>query len=121
MRPWTILLTAAALAGCVDRLPVDAAGARTALPPAPAPPPAATPSPAAEPLVPAAASPADTCGAGGLAYTVGKPRAELPIPVDLTRRRVVCEGCPVEPDVRPERQTIFYDQAAGKVTRATCG
>ncbi len=121
MKPLMSLAAVALLAGCADRLPVDAAGAHTALPPAAAPPapvaPAA-PSPAVTTAVPV---PADTCGAGELAYAVGKPRAELPIPADLTKRRVVCEGCPVDPDVRPERQTIFYDQATGKVTRTTCG
>ena len=118
-----VLAVATALTGCADRLPVDSAGHRTALPP-PAPtysvpttavPPPPAPAPAEPP------KPADSCGAAELGYLVGKPRTEIPVPVDLTRRRVVCEGCPMTMDVRPERQTIYFDQGTGKVTRLTCG
>ena len=121
---WVLLGLAAALSACVDRLPVDGEGHRTALPPTPpayvAPVPAPVPPP--PPALPAPPPrPADTCGVVELAYLVGKPRTEIPVPVDLTKRRVVCEGCPMTMDFRPDRQTIYFDQATGKVTRLTCG
>ena len=77
------------------------------------------PSPVAE-VVPGQAKP-DTCQASALAEFVGKPRAELPVATDLSRRQVVCTGCPMEPDVRPERQTITYDPKTGRVTKVACG
>lgn len=128
MRLAAVLMLAAALAACADRLPVDAAGRRTALPPPPsytAPRPATAITPV--PVTPAPAAPvpppkpADSCGGAELAYLVGKSRTEIPVPVDLTKRRVVCEGCPTTMDFRAERQTIWFDQASGKVTRLTCG
>ena len=124
MRPLAALALPAvlALAACADKLPVDSADHHTALPPkaAAAPPPAATSAPEAPaPATPAA--PADTCGAAELAYLVGKPRTEIPIPVDLTRRRVVCSTCPVTQEVRPERQTITYDSGTNLVTKVACG
>ncbi len=121
-----LVLAALALAACADRLPVDADHHRTALPPKgptytlPTPAPAIPPAdvtPATSP----AAKPADTCGAAELAYLVGKPRTEIPIPADLTRRRVVCTTCPVDGEVRPERQTITYDSATNHVTKVSCG
>ena len=68
-----------------------------------------------------AAAPSDTCGAADLAYLVGKPRTEIPIPADLTHRRVVCSTCPLTTDVMPERQTITYDSATHLVTKVSCG
>lgn len=130
------------LAGCADKLPVDAADHHTALPPkaAEAAAPARTyPVPvysaphsatdlAAAPAAPSSAAPTsapagppDTCGAAGLAYLVGKPRTEIPIPADMTHRRVVCSTCPVTQDARPDRQTITYDSGTNLVTKVSCG
>ena len=109
---------ALALAGCADRLPVDAADRHTALPPRTA---AAEAPPAPAPAALAPPAPADTCGAAELAYLVGKPRTQISIPADLTRRRVVCTTCPVTQDVRPDRQTITYDSATNLVTKVGCG
>ena len=78
-------------------------------------------SPASPPPDLSTPSSAEICGASELAYLVGKPRTEIPVPTDLTRRRVTCEACPAAEDVRPDRQTIVYDQATGRVTRVTCG
>lgn len=117
-------LAAAALAGCASYLPVNGEGARTALPPSAQAADTPQPSPAPQAYAPAAPpAPAahDTCGAGSLAYLVGKPRTEIPVPTDLARRRVVCTTCPMTSDVRPERQTITYDAASGKVAAVTCG
>ena len=83
--------------------------------------PAAPAAPVAPPGSPSTAAPGDTCGAAALAYLVGKPRTEIPIPADLTRRRVVCTTCPVDAEVRPDRQTITYDTATKLVTKVACG
>ena len=118
-----VVLAGLLLAGCAQTLPVDARGNRTALPPVVtySAPHSAPPAPP-EPVVPPVQAPAaDTCQAADLAYLVGKPRAEIPVPVNLTRRRVICEHCPVTLDQRPERQTIFYDPDTKIVTRITCG
>ena len=63
----------------------------------------------------------DTCGAAALAGLVGRPRTEIPVPVDLSRRRVACTACPVAPDVRMDRVNILYDAQTGLVTKITCG
>ncbi len=63
----------------------------------------------------------DTCGAAALAGLVGRPRTQIPVPVDLTRRRVACTACPVAPDVRLDRLNILYDARTGLVTKITCG
>jgi hypothetical protein len=124
-----LLAVVAALGGCApEYLPVDAAGHHTAR--APSGPPADLASaPAASPP-PAAASPAgppaplptgDTCGAGALTYLIGKPKTEIPIPTDLSRRRVVCTTCMRTQDYRPDRLTILFDQQTGLVTELKCG
>ena len=63
----------------------------------------------------------DTCGAAALAGLVGKPRTLIPVPVDLSRRRVACTACPVAPDVRLDRVNILFDARTGLVTRVACG
>jgi hypothetical protein len=63
----------------------------------------------------------DTCGAKALQYLVGRPRTEIPVPVDLTRRRVTCTTCPVTMDFNPERLNILYDQETGLVRQVKCG
>ena len=121
------LLALAVLGGCRSYLPVDAEGGRTALPPATqgAATPSPTPTPQAyappSPPPPARSRPADACGASALAYLVGRPRTEIPVPTDPSRRRVTCTTCPVTQDVRPDRQTITYDAATGRVVGVTCG
>ena len=35
----------------------------------------------------------ERCDASALAYLVGHPRTEIPVPVDPSRRRVSCTGC----------------------------
>ena len=114
----------AALAGCTSYLPVNGAGDRTALPSAARAADTPSPSPTPQAYAPSAPPPRaahDTCGAASLAYLVGKPRTEIPVPTDLARRRVVCTTCPTGADVRPDRQTITYDAATGKVAGVTCG
>jgi hypothetical protein len=81
-------------------------------------PPAAAPTPG-----PLLAPPSDptACEAASLAYLVGRPRTEIPVPVDPSRRRVSCTTCPVTQDHRPERTDILFDQATGLITAVKCG
>lgn len=64
---------------------------------------------------------ADVCKAGELQWLVGKPRSEIPVPVDVVNRRVVCSACPVTEDYSPYRLNIFYNQQTGIVERVSCG
>jgi hypothetical protein len=91
------------------------------------PPPSATPpsatSPSTPPPVPPPAAPRDpkACEAPYLAYLVGRPRTEIPVPVDPSRRRVACTTCPAAQDYRPDRTSILFDAATGLITAVTCG
>lgn len=64
---------------------------------------------------------ADMCKASELQWLVGKPRSEIPVPVDVVNRRVVCATCPVTEDYSPYRLNIFYNQQTGIVERVSCG
>ncbi|MGH7027707.1 hypothetical protein [Brevundimonas sp.] len=64
---------------------------------------------------------ADMCKAGELQWLVGKPRTEIPVPVDVVNRRVACTTCPVTEDYSPYRLNIFYNQQTGIVERVSCG
>ena len=48
------------------------------------------PSTSARSRSPAPRAGGDTCGAKALQSLIGRPRAEIPVPVDLSRRRVTC-------------------------------
>jgi len=96
--------------------------------PAPSPPPApvaeASPplqvsAPAASPTTPPA--PRDACGALPLQYLVGKPRSDIPVPVNPSLRRVVCSTCAVTQDYIASRQTITYDEKTSLVLSVRCG
>ena len=87
--------------------------------PAPAPPP---PPPKVEAPAPMPAEePKDSCGARPLQYLVGKPKSEIPVPVDPTSRRVTCTSCPVTQDYRPDRLNIFFDAETGIIKEVKCG
>ena len=64
---------------------------------------------------------ADMCKAGELQWLVGKPRTEIPVPVDVVNRRVACTTCPVTEGYSPYRLNIFYNQQTGIVERVSCG
>jgi hypothetical protein len=64
--------------------------------------------------------PPDQCGAWELTGLIGKPRSEIPVPVNPARRRVVCTTCPRTQDFSPTRLTIEYDAVTGKVTKLGC-
>ncbi len=89
-----------------------------------APPPEA-PKPAPLAVAPAplaiAPPPKDACDAGSLQYLVGRPRTDIPVPVDPSRRRVACTACPITQDFVSYRQTILYDAHTGLVTSVRCG
>ena len=52
---------------------------------------------------------------------MGKPKTEIPVPVDVSDRRVVCTTCPVTEDYNPYRLNIFFDEETGVVERVSCG
>ncbi len=63
----------------------------------------------------------DMCKAGELQWLVGKPRSQIPVPVDVVNRRVACTTCPVTEDYSPYRLNIFYNQQTGLVEQVRCG
>ena len=101
---------------------VGACGAPAQPPPpavAPAPPPPAPPPQAVAPRPPPASK--DSCGADALRYLVGKPRTDIPVPVNPGRRRVVCSTCAMTMDYQSTRQTIIFDSKTDLVSSVKCG
>jgi hypothetical protein len=64
---------------------------------------------------------ADICRAGELQWLVGKPKTEIPVPVDVVSRRVTCTTCPVTQDYSPHRLNIFFNDRTGIVEQVRCG
>lgn len=88
-------------------------------PPAPAPSPVVRPTPQKPPVF----KPVDTdkCDAKELQYLVGKPRTEIPVPLEPSKRRVLCSTCAATMDYRADRQTIVFDTETGIIKSVTCG
>ena len=108
MRQAIVLGALLALAACST--PQDAAPPPTP-PPKPAPPaPASKPSP-----VP------DACNARGHQNLVGRPRSEIPVPVNPDTQRVACTTCPITMDHNPGRLNFFFDAATGIIKEVRCG
>lgn len=63
----------------------------------------------------------DLCRAEPLQWLVGKPRSEIPVPVDVVNRRVTCTTCPVTEDYSAYRLNIFFDRETGLVEQVRCG
>jgi len=63
----------------------------------------------------------DLCKAGELQWLVGKPRTEIPVPVDVVSRRVVCTTCPVTEDYSAYRLNIFFNSETDLVEQVRCG
>ncbi len=85
-------------------------------PPRPSqPPPRPVPAPAYRPVS------NDTCGAASLQNLVGKPRTEIPVPLQPSQRRVVCSTCVTTQEFRADRQTIVFDSDTGLITSVKCG
>lgn len=98
-----------ALAGCANPPP-------TPEPPfgAPQPPTAEAPPVAPEPQK-------DACGAAEAQNLIGRPRSEIPVPLDPARQRVACTTCPVTQDYRPDRLNFFFDAETGIIREVRCG
>ena len=63
----------------------------------------------------------DQCGAYALQGLVGKPRTEIPVPLDPGKRRVVCSSCIVTQEYRADRQTIIFSSETGIIESVKCG
>lgn len=63
----------------------------------------------------------DLCKAADFQYLVGRSRTEIPVPVDVVSRRVVCTTCPVTMDFSAHRLNIFYNDQSGIVEQVRCG
>lgn len=99
-----IFAAALALAACASEAPYE---------------PPADHGPSRQP--PPSREPADRCGAAALQSLIGKPRTEIPVPINPRLRRVACTTCPVTMDFNPERLNIFYDADSGVVKEVRCG
>ena len=75
---------------------------------------------ATAPLRAMSATPPDRCGARELGWLVGKPKAEIPVPVNLGNRRVICVACERGPAVN-ERLSIYVDPDTDVVQQVGCG
>ena len=73
------------------------------------------------PNMPSASTVKEQCDAHDLAYLIGKPRTEIPVAVDPSRRRVSCSTCQMAEDYRPDRTDIIFDSQTGLVMSVTCG
>jgi hypothetical protein len=99
--------------------------------PAPTPAPRPAPAPVYHPPVVSKPAPApkpvykpmadDQCGASALQYLIGKPRTEIPVPLDPGKRRVVCSTCIVTQEYRADRQTIVFSSETGIIESVNCG
>ena len=63
----------------------------------------------------------DLCKAADFQYLVGRPRTEIPVPVEVVSRRVVCTTCPVTMDFSAYRLNIFYNDQTDIVEQVRCG
>ncbi len=64
---------------------------------------------------------ADMCKAEPLQWLVGKPKTEIPVPVEVANRRVTCTTCPVTEDYSPYRLNIFFNAETDLVETVRCG
>lgn len=116
-----IAVLASLAAGCAPIYPIKPAAALA--PAAIAPEPAAV-QPAPIPQSPIPRPPArakDQCGAADLQGLVGRPRSEIPVPLDPNRQRVACRGCPITEDYDPGRLNFFFDAESGLIREVRCG
>jgi hypothetical protein len=91
-------------------------------PPEPEPPPAPVASrPRPAPVAVAPAPPRDQCGAAQHQQFVGRPRTEIPVPVNPNLQRVACTTCPVTQDFSPSRLNFFFDADTGLIREVRCG
>lgn len=79
------------------------------------------PAPVVQTAAAAPATSADPCQAGDLQWLVGKPKTEIPVPVEVVNRRVACTTCPVTEDYSPVRLNIFFNADTDIVEQVRCG
>lgn len=65
--------------------------------------------------------PTDLCRASTLQWLVGRDRSEIPVPVDISNRRVACTTCPRTEAHSPYLLNILYDARTNRVTEVSCG
>lgn len=114
---WTAAGLLLLLGACATSSPEDQAPPSRA--PLPSPPPTVAPTAPAQAAV--KVPPKDACGASELQGLVGRPRTEIPVPIDPNRQRVACTTCPVTQDYRPERLNFFFDAESGIIKEIRCG
>jgi hypothetical protein len=111
----SVALSLALISGC-GSAPEPAKAPVPIAPPKPvAVKPAPPPPPVMKPVV------EDACGAKDMQYLIGKPKTEIPVPLNPALRRVACSTCAVTMDYNPQRQTITFDTETGLVTSVRCG
>jgi hypothetical protein len=116
-----LTVLALALAACsTPTYPTTASAPATADAPA-ATTPAPTPAPKRSPIPRPQVSVRDQCGAAELQGLVGRPRTEIPVPLDPNRQRVACTSCPVTEDFDPGRLNFFFDAETGRIKQVRCG
>ena len=52
---------------------------------------------------------------------IGRPRSEIPVPIDPNRQRVVCTTCPVTQDFDAGRLNFLFDAETGRIKQIRCG
>lgn len=63
----------------------------------------------------------DLCKAGELQWLVGRPKSEIPVPVDVVNRRVACTTCPLTEDYSAYRLNILFNASSDVVEHVRCG
>jgi len=64
---------------------------------------------------------ADQCGAEAAQHLVGRPRTEIPVPVQPALQRVACTTCPVTMDFNPRRLNFYFEASTGTIKEIRCG
>jgi hypothetical protein len=122
MRVAVALALGLAVAGCSGpRYPTKAPSPAPATPPAPSPPALAPAPPPRSPIPKPDVTVRDACGAADLQRLIGRPRTEIPVPVDPSRQRVACTTCPVTDDFVPGRLNFFFEADTGRIKQIRCG
>jgi hypothetical protein len=86
--------------------------------------PAPPPPPPREPVQPSPPPPpprSDLCRAGEHQHLIGRPRSEIPVPVNPAEQRVACTTCPMTMDHNPRRLNFLFDAATGTIREVKCG
>lgn len=63
----------------------------------------------------------DACGAKEAQRYVGRPRTEIPIPIQPSLQRVACTTCPITLEFVPRRLNFFFDAETGIIKEVKCG